>query len=195
MNRLSAIPYVAALLVLAPPTASASALAFEAEVHDSKPSPACRNFANDHIGKMKLVFQAINQTERAQDEAFMATISSIASPNMVRYDLTGNLPGIRGHDGAQDFIGALKAGFSDLKLVIEDIFGDCEYVTIRFTTIGTNDGEFLGFPATNKSIHVNNINIYRFDDGQVAETWQLYDALSLARQLDLPLQTIEPQYD
>lgn len=152
---------------------------------------SCEAAAKDHAHKMKIVFEAINKTELAQDDEFLTTVGNIASPNLIRYDLTGNIPGIRGEDAPKNFISSLKLGFSDLELVIDHIFANCDYVTIRFKTVGTNDGEFLGFPPTNKSIQVNNINIYRFENGRVAETWQLYDALTMARQLGLPLETIE----
>ena len=44
-------------------------------------------------------------------------------------------------------------------------------------------GEFLGVAGTGKRIQWKAINIYRFQDGKVIETWQLLDVWSLMRQI------------
>jgi predicted ester cyclase len=49
---------------------------------------------------------------------------------------------------------------------------------------GTNQGDFLGMPATGKSVEVQLIDIIRFgDDGLAREHWVVLDALSMMQQL------------
>ena len=60
--------------------------------------------------------------------------------------------------------------------------GDKVVARVRFT--GTHEGEFMGMPATGKSINVQLIDIMRFgDDGLVHEHWGVFDALAMMQQL------------
>ena len=53
---------------------------------------------------------------------------------------------------------------------------------MRFT--GTNDGDFMGMPATGRTVDVPAIDIFRFaDDGLVHEHWGVFDALGMMQQL------------
>ena len=58
----------------------------------------------------------------------------------------------------------------------EDIIesGDKAWARIRIT--GTNDGEFMGMPATGKSVDFQAVDIVRFnDEGVAAEHWGVTD--------------------
>ena len=145
MNYRQMMPCTAATLVSAMLISSSPAQALNLEIATVDAPASCEAAAEDHIKKMEIVFKAINDTKLARDDRFLTTVGDIASPNLVRYDLTGNMPGIRGQDAPKNFISSLKSGFSDLELVIDHIFANCDYVTIRFKTVGTNDGEFLDF--------------------------------------------------
>jgi len=48
---------------------------------------------------------------------------------------------------------------------------------------GTWSGAVAGAPPTHRRVSFNNINIYRFESGRVAETRQLADGLGLSRQM------------
>ncbi len=48
-------------------------------------------------------------------------------------------------------------------------------VTVRHTGTGTHEGEFMGMPATGKSITIPGIDILRVKDGKVVEHWGLTD--------------------
>jgi predicted ester cyclase len=48
---------------------------------------------------------------------------------------------------------------------------------------GTHQGEYLGLPPTGRSVTYNEIFIFRFEDGRIAETWGVVDVLAQLRQL------------
>jgi predicted ester cyclase len=58
-------------------------------------------------------------------------------------------------------------------------------VVIRNTVTGTHQGEYMGRPPTGRSITYNEIFIFRFADGRIAETWGVVDVLSQLRQLGM----------
>lgn len=129
------------------------------------------------IKKMHVLFAAINENRLAE------VIACIAAPDFKRHDLSGAKPGVRGQQGALNFIEDLKSAFPDLRLEIADIFSADEKVVIRFAASGTHLGTYLGLKPTGKRIKVHNINIYRFEEGRVVETWQLTDGVGLLGQL------------
>ncbi len=65
----------------------------------------------------------------------------------------------------------LLRGLPDLHVAFEDVIADGDKVVIRNTVTGTHQGEYRGLPPTGKSITYNEIFIYRFANGRVAEMW------------------------
>jgi predicted ester cyclase len=55
---------------------------------------------------------------------------------------------------------------------------------VRYT--GTNKGDFMGMPATNKAVDVQLIDIFGFGaDGRVREHWGVMDLMGMMQQLGL----------
>jgi predicted ester cyclase len=66
----------------------------------------------------------------------------------------------------------------------EDVLVSGEKVVARVRATGTQQGEFMGLPATGKSVDVQLIDIIRFgEDGLAHEHWGAFDALGMMQQL------------
>jgi predicted ester cyclase len=71
-----------------------------------------------------------------------------------------------------------------LRFDAEDILTSGDKVVARARVTGTNKGEFMGMPATGKSINVQAIDIVLFgDDGLGVEHWGVMDMMSMMQQL------------
>jgi predicted ester cyclase len=82
----------------------------------------------------------------------------------------------------QTFMTALP----DLKLTVEEIFGEGDRVFSRARLEGTNTGEFNGLPPTGRRIDIRWImNVSHVRDGRIVEEWEILDQLELVRQLNL----------
>ncbi|MGH3305650.1 MAG: ester cyclase, partial [Streptosporangiaceae bacterium] len=77
----------------------------------------------------------------------------------------------------------LKHAFPDLQARIEDIFAAEDKVAVRVRLCGTHSGEFLGIPATGRTIEYVSHEFYRVADGLIAEEWICSDMASLLGQL------------
>ena len=77
----------------------------------------------------------------------------------------------------------MKHAFPDLQAQIEDIFGAQDKVAVRVRFRGTHSGEFLGFPATGRTVEYVSHEFYRIADGLVAEEWICSDMATLFRQI------------
>ena len=80
-------------------------------------------------------------------------------------------------------VSAYRNSFPNLYLFIQDILAEENVVAIRFTMLGTQQGDFMGTAPTGKDIEVDGCCIYRFGDGQIIEQWQEIDLLGLFGQL------------
>jgi predicted ester cyclase len=85
-------------------------------------------------------------------------------------------PGIEGLKG---LILAWRTGFPDAVQRVDDIFAVGDKVCVRLTWVGTHLGEFMGVPATGKTVSVGTIGIDRVVDGKVVEGWGELDMLGL----------------
>ena len=87
-------------------------------------------------------------------------------------------------DGVKQFFHMYRAAFPDLRMEPQDVLASGDKVVARTRATGTNQGEFMGMPATGKSVDVQLIDIIRFgDDGLAREHWGVFDALGMMQQL------------
>jgi steroid delta-isomerase-like uncharacterized protein len=77
----------------------------------------------------------------------------------------------------------MKHAFPDLQAHIEDIVAAADKVAVRLRFRGTHSGEFLGIPATGRTVDYVSHEFYRVADGLIAEEWICSDMATLFRQL------------
>jgi predicted ester cyclase len=87
-------------------------------------------------------------------------------------------------EGFKNDIRALRTGFPDFQLTVDDIIANADMVWIRMTGRGTNLGPFMG-PPTGKSIAITVIDVCRFEDGKIIEHWGVPDRFAVLAQLGL----------
>ena len=108
--------------------------------------------------------------------------ASLIADDMIEHEKIEGLPQTK--EGVVEFFKMFRAAFSDLRFDAEDVIvsGDRAWARVRVT--GTNDGEFMGMPATGKSIDVPAVDMIRFnDDGTAAEHWGVSDTMTMMQQL------------
>jgi steroid delta-isomerase-like uncharacterized protein len=79
----------------------------------------------------------------------------------------------------------LLRAFPDLHVTIEDLIPGGDRVVSRNTVTGTHLGDYMGHPGTSRPVTYDEIFIFRFADGRIAETWGVVDVLAQMRQLGL----------
>ncbi|WP_408958217.1 ester cyclase [Natrinema sp. 74] len=76
-----------------------------------------------------------------------------------------------GRDGYRQ-MAEMGAEIIDGSLEIEQIVPAGDHVVVRWKQTGTHVGEMEGIEPTNEEVTVTGIEIDRFEDGQLVETWQ-----------------------
>lgn len=90
-----------------------------------------------------------------------------------------------GAAGVKAVIASLRRAFSDFHLEIEDAAVDADTVWLRMVATGTNDGSFMGHPATGRPMRIDVVDVIRVEDGRMVEHWGVPDRLCALLQLGL----------
>jgi steroid delta-isomerase-like uncharacterized protein len=118
--------------------------------------------------------------EEVLNERRLDLLDELVKPDYIEHH---PLPGQReGVDGLRDRYTMLIEGL-DARFTIEDIIAEGDRVVVRWTNHGTNIGDFLGAPATNKPFATEGIDVYRVEDGKLAEHWHVVDVYGQMVQL------------
>lgn len=88
-----------------------------------------------------------------------------------------------GPQAAKDTLALLTTTFPDLKVTIDDIIQDGNKVVVRSHITGTQKASFLDFPAKNRTLNIQAVDIHEFKDGKIARTWHTEDWMTGLRQL------------
>jgi steroid delta-isomerase-like uncharacterized protein len=88
-----------------------------------------------------------------------------------------------GPQAAKDTLALLTTTFPDLKVTIDDIIQDGNKVVVRSHITGTQKANFLDFPAKNRTLNIQAVDIHEFKDGKIARTWHTEDWMTGLRQL------------
>jgi steroid delta-isomerase-like uncharacterized protein len=94
------------------------------------------------------------------------------------------LPGQRqGREGLVDVVKGLRTAFPDMHWKADETIACDDKVVTRFTWTGTQRGEFLGIPATGRSVRVKGVVIDRVVGGRMTDSRILMDTMGLMMQL------------
>lgn len=116
-------------------------------------------------------------------ELISKTIDEVVEPDVLFHAPVPT--GATGVQALKQVWTVLLRAFPDLHVAVEDVIADGDKVVSRNTVTGTHQGEFMGLPPTGKSVSYNEIFIFRFAGGRIAEIWGVVDALSQMKQLGL----------
>jgi steroid delta-isomerase-like uncharacterized protein len=114
-------------------------------------------------------------------EVIANTLDEVVDPNLRMHVAVPT--GATGAQALKQVLAMLRRTYPDFHVTAEDMIAEGDKLVARNTVTGTHQGEFMGRPPTGKSVTYDEIFIYRFADGRIAEMWGVADALSAMRQL------------
>ena len=129
----------------------------------------------DHAATARRMYELINAGD-------IDGFSEHLAEDFVEHEVTPGLAPTKA--GVQDFFRMQRAAFPDMHMAAEDVIASGDKVVARVRYTGTNQGSFMGMPATGKRADVQLMDMFLFgDDGRVREHWGVMDALALMQQL------------
>jgi steroid delta-isomerase-like uncharacterized protein len=112
----------------------------------------------------------------------------LGSDYVLHDPVTGDL---HGFETFREFVQAYRTAFPDLRLDIEDQIAEGDRVVSLWTSRDLCAGEIIGIVPPNRPARTSGVSIDRFDAGKILETWGMWDALDLIRELGLLAATEE----
>ncbi|MGX9791198.1 ester cyclase [Mycobacterium sp. MMS18-G62] len=130
----------------------------------------------------KAAFKRFHDAASTGDAEFLfKTIDELVAPDAV---IRTPLPiDATGPEALKQVWAMLLRIYPDIHLNVEDVIAEGDKVVGRTTVTGTHQGEFMGVAGTGKSVTYNEIFIFRFAGGRVAETWGVVDVYAQMRQI------------
>ena len=112
--------------------------------------------------------------------ADLAILDQIVTPDWINHPRNPNeAPGPEGFKGTVQFFRSIF----DMNFVVEDMIADNDKIAVRTLCTGVGKGEFMGHSVVGKTIAFNALEIHRFVDGRVVETWHIQDYYAMLAQL------------
>ena len=110
-----------------------------------------------------------------------ALLDRILSENWVDIPTAPGQPA--GREGVKPLLAQLTTTFPDFKVSIEEILQDGNKVIVRSEITGTQRETFMGFPAKNRTMTIQAVDIHEFKHQKIVRTWHTEDWMTGLRQL------------
>ena len=114
-------------------------------------------------------------------EFVMARYDEMFATDCVLHSATGE--DVLGLENLKKRASEHTRAFPDSHITINDIIVEGDKAVVRSTVACTHKAKLMGIPATNKKLTMSVIEIDRFADGKIVETWEMSDTLGVMQQL------------
>ena len=104
--------------------------------------------------------------EEAWLKGNVAAVDEFMAADYVEHPRPSTLP--PGPEGLRHLIASYRTAFPDLKMTLDDIFGEGEMVAYRWSVSGTHLGEWLGTTPTGNHVRATGITIFRIAGGNAS---------------------------
>jgi steroid delta-isomerase-like uncharacterized protein len=109
-----------------------------------------------------------------------AALDAIIASDAIDHDATpGQAPG---RAGIVEALKSFRAAFAD-PVVIDQLVASGNEVADRLHLDSTQTGAFFGLPPSDKPVHIEAIEIWQIENGQVVEGWHIENILQLLIQI------------
>lgn len=88
-----------------------------------------------------------------------------------------------GKQGFRDLFVKTFQSLPDFKYIVHMTVAEGDIVVVYSTMTATHSGEWLDQPATGNRLEIGVVDIFRVQDGMIAEHWDVADTLTLFSQL------------
>jgi predicted SnoaL-like aldol condensation-catalyzing enzyme len=89
----------------------------------------------------------------------------------------------QGKAGFKEFFEGIFEGLPDFSYTVKKIVAEGDIVMMYSTTTATHLGEWLGNPPTGNKLNFDVVDIFRIENGKIAEHWDVADTLKLFTQV------------
>jgi steroid delta-isomerase-like uncharacterized protein len=93
----------------------------------------------------------------------------------------GTVGTVSGRENITGLLTAIVTAIPDLHATQHDIIAEDDKVVVRLVVTGTLKGDLIGIPASNSTVTWDAVDVYRLQDGRIAEEWAAEDLTAILR--------------
>ena len=131
--------------------------------------------ASDQVGIARRIY------DEMIGEGNMDVVDEVLHDDFVEHEAMPDMP--TGKDAPKAMMAMLREAFPDLRAEVDDTIEQGNKLAVRCRFLGTHQGEFMGVPATGRSIEINVMDVLEFEGDQVIAHWGVMDSAGLMEQL------------
>ena len=122
-------------------------------------------------------------TDEVWNRGNVAAMERYYAPDYAHHDVSR--PDVRTLADYAQWARDLQAALSGLHVAIADLVADegDDKAVKRWTATGRHTGELAGIAPTQQQVSFSGVSVYHFVDGQIVESWYVYDLFGLLQQL------------
>jgi steroid delta-isomerase-like uncharacterized protein len=91
---------------------------------------------------------------------------------------------VTGRAAYEQFIAAFRASLPDIHNTLEEVAGDAETITVRWTGHGNHSGApLMGVPPNGESVTANGVYVFHIRGDKIVEMWNYWANLNVLQQL------------
>lgn len=154
-----------------------AALAFAA---CAKEEAADNGAAGADADSLEAKFRAVGEIMSGGD---LNELDKYIAADFVDHQMMPGYPA--GLEGLKKMMGDMRKGYPDMKFTMEEVIVDGNQVIGRYRMTGTNTGECMGMPPTNKTIDIQGVDWVRFENGMAVEHWGFAEEMKMMMQLGM----------
>ena len=121
-------------------------------------------------------------SEELWEKGNLAVADEIIASEYVRHDPGDPFPA-QGPEDVKRIVTMLRAMLPDLRIHIQAIVAEGDIVVSRYTTTATDTRGYMGKPPTGRTIRTSAMQMFRFANGKIIESWAVRDDLGTLVQL------------
>jgi predicted ester cyclase len=109
--------------------------------------------------------------------------ATFCTPDIVDHNPFPNQP--PGLEGTKLALRQLVTAFPDLHCSIDTVVSEGDLVVAHYRVTGTQNGNFMGSPASGKKFDVAAFDMVRVVGGKAKERWGMFEEMTMAMQLGM----------
>lgn len=125
---------------------------------------------------------ALEFFEQAWINGDLSAYERFVSPDQVLH-LAGYPDPFHGRDQAVAWARVYQSAFPDISFDVEAVVAEGDTVAVRWRSTQTQTGPYLGVKPFGTRVSMVALQMFRFEDGKIAETWIMFDPLNVMQQL------------
>lgn len=110
--------------------------------------------------------------QRLYEEVFnrgdISVVDELFSPTFRDNSTPAQSPGVAGVKG---YVAAVREGFPDMHVTIEDMIAEADTIAVRTVWSGTHQGIYEGIAPTGKQVARTMIQLFSIVNGKIAQEW------------------------